>query len=290
MKDQNMKNKKITGLGKLRYLVLAMLLSLSVLLSACQLDSLLKGGNKTSDTSAQSDDGSDKKDNSDSAEEDSDEDDSSSDKTDEGGSAGVNNSGDDQSVAEDPNNPALADDWYLILVNKDNPVPEGYRVPELTELRNGQAVDSRIYPALQQMFDDARAQGILPIVRSSYRTHEDQQKMMDDKIKEFMDKGMNKNDAETEAKLWVAIPGTSEHEIGIAVDISTADWEQQEANVVWDWLNTHCYEYGFIQRYPDAKVSITGINTEPWHYRYVGKEVAKEMTEQGLCLEEYLGR
>ena len=285
-----MKNKKMVGLGKLRYLVLAMLLSLSVLLSACQLDSILQGGNKTSDTSSQSDDDSGKKKGDSKKKGKKGETDSSSDQSGDDGQADGTDSGEDQSAADDPNNPALADDWYLILVNKDNPVPEGYKVPELTELRNGQDVDSRIYPTLQQMFDDARAQGILPIVRSSYRTHEDQQKMMDDKISEYIGQGMSKEDAEKEAKLWVAIPGTSEHEIGIAVDISTADWEQQDANVVWEWLNEHCYEYGFIQRYPDAKVDITGINTEPWHYRYVGKEVAKEMTEQGVCLEEYLGR
>lgn len=185
-------------------------------------------------------------------------------------------------------NPALADDWYLILVNKDNPIPEGYKVPELTGLRNNQSVDSRIYPALQKMFDDARAQGIMPLVKSSYRTYEDQQAMMDNKIKELMDTGMSKKEASKEAKLWVAIPGTSEHQLGLSVDISTADWEKQDANIVWDWLNTHCMEYGFVQRYPENKVDITGINNEPWHYRYVTVPIAKEMYEKGLCLEEYL--
>ena len=186
-------------------------------------------------------------------------------------------------------NPALAENWNLILVNKDHPIPDGYEVPELTELRNGNAVDSRIYPSLQQMFDDARAEGILPRVSSSYRTHEDQQKMMDNKIAEYVEQGMSQEEAEAEAKLWVAIPGTSEHELGLSVDISTADWEQQDAEVVWAWLNEHCAEYGFVQRYPPDKEEITGINNEPWHYRYVGLEAAKEMTKSGQCLEEYLG-
>ena len=186
-------------------------------------------------------------------------------------------------------NPALADDWMLILVNKDHPIPEGYEVPELTVLRNDQAVDSRIYPSLQKMFDDARAQGIMPGIRSSYRTYEEQQAMMDNKIKELMDQGMSKKKAKKEAKLWVAVPGTSEHQLGLSVDISTADWEKQDANIVWEWLNTHCVEYGFVQRYPEDKVDITGINNEPWHYRYVGLKAAQEMKEKGMCLEEYLG-
>ncbi|MBR3164944.1 MAG: M15 family metallopeptidase [Lachnospiraceae bacterium] len=184
-----------------------------------------------------------------------------------------------------------ADDsaWMLILVNKNHPIPDGYTVPEFTELRNGHRVDSRIYPDLQNMFDDMRSEGLKPGITSSFRSHEDQQSMMDKKIKEYEDAGNSHEEAVRLAEEWVAIPGTSEHELGLSVDISSADKEAQSPDRIWSWLNENCWEYGFIQRYPENKTDITGIIDEPWHYRYVGKAAAKEMTEQGLVLEEYLG-
>lgn len=181
------------------------------------------------------------------------------------------------------------EDWKLILVNRWNPIPENYEIT-FTELQNDHRVDSRIYPELQAMFDDARAQGILPMISSSYRTTEMQQQLMDEKIAEYQGQGYGCEDARALAEQWVAIPGTSEHQIGIAVDITTADWQRQDASIVWDWLNNNCYKYGFILRYPEDKTEITGVMGEPWHYRYVGKEAAREIYEMGVCLEEYLGR
>lgn len=90
------------------------------------------------------------------------------------------------------------------------------------------------------------------------------------------------------AEQWVAIPGTSEHQIGLAVDISVEDGSGQAASDVWQWLRENSYKYGFILRYPEDKTDITGISYEPWHYRYVGKETAEEIYRQGVCLEEYL--
>ena len=159
---------------------------------------------------------------------------------------------------------------------------------KLTQLQNDQAVDERIYPALQEMFDDARAEGILPTISSSYRTAEKQQELMDEKIAEYQASGYDYETAKQLAEEWVAIPGTSEHQMGLSVDITTADWNQQDASVVWDWMMRNSYKYGFIQRYPENKTDITGIINEPWHYRYVGREAAQEIYEQGICLEEYL--
>lgn len=181
------------------------------------------------------------------------------------------------------------DDWRLILVNRWNPMPEDYEV-ELTQLANGQAVDSRIYPDLQQMFDDARAEGLMPTISSSYRTADKQQQLLDDKLAAYENEGNSYEDAKELAEAWVAVPGTSEHQMGIAVDITSADQEAQAPDVVWQWLEEHCCEYGFIVRYPEEKSDITGVINEPWHFRYVGKEAAKEIMEQGVCLEEYLGR
>ncbi len=176
--------------------------------------------------------------------------------------------------------------WYLILVNKQNYMPDNYNV-ELTELSNGQSVDKRIYPALQEMFDAARDDGVYPVVVSGYRTAEKQQSLMDNKIAEYRAEGRSAKDAKTKAEAWVSIPGTSEHQLGIAVDIN-ADGVNSAGHEVYDWLKKNAYKYGFILRYPPDKTEITGIINEPWHYRYVGVDAAVEMQNQGVCLEEYL--
>ena len=154
-------------------------------------------------------------------------------------------------------------------------------------LSNGEKVDSRIYPALQEMFDAARAEQIYPIVRDGYRTMEEQQKEMDEKIQAYIDEGNSRNRAEKTAEEWVALPGTSEHQLGIAVDIN-ADNSRCSNEEVYKWLSEHAYQYGFILRYPLGKQSITGTSYEPWHYRYVGVEAAQEIYQQQICLEEYM--
>ncbi|MDO4344097.1 MAG: M15 family metallopeptidase [Eubacteriales bacterium] len=180
-----------------------------------------------------------------------------------------------------------ASNWQLILVNRWNPIPEGYEV-ELTQLDHGQAVDNRIYPYLQEMFDAARSEGIYPTISSSYRSYETQQAEMEEKIGEYLAQGYSREEAADMAEEWVALPGTSEHELGMAVDITTADWTVQDAQTVWQWFLDNSYRFGFINRYPEEKADITGIAHEAWHYRYVGYEAAKEIYEKGICLEEYL--
>ena len=179
----------------------------------------------------------------------------------------------------------VSEEWNLIVVNRWNELPEDYSV-ELTELSNGQKVDSRIYPYLQEMFDAARAEGIYPIVREGYRTAEEQQEILDDKIQTYIIQGYSQSRAEKTAKEWVALPGTSEHQLGIAVDIN-ADKSKCSNEDVYGWLAENAYKYGFILRYPMGKQEITGTSYEPWHYRYVGEEAAKEIYERGICLEEY---
>lgn len=174
----------------------------------------------------------------------------------------------------------------LILVNADNPIPEDYET-ELTVLSNGIYVASEIYPDLQAMFDDMRSQNIYPIVGEGYRTREQQQKMMDDKILSFQNSGYSYEQAVTEAEKWVALPGTSEHELGLAVDIN-ADYTLSSNETVYQWLASYAHCYGFILRYPADKADITGIDYEPWHYRWVGREAAQKIYDSGLCLEEYL--
>ena len=178
--------------------------------------------------------------------------------------------------------------WCLILVNKWNNIPDGYEV-ERIELKNGEFVDKRIYPKLQKMFDAARSDNIYPIVASGYRTTEKQQSLMDAKIADYKAEGYVIEEAITKAEAWVAIPGTSEHQIGLGVDIN-ADGVHSTGEEVYAWLKQNSYKFGFIRRYPADKTEITGVISEPWHYRYVGIEAATEIENQGICLEEYLDK
>lgn len=175
--------------------------------------------------------------------------------------------------------------WNLMLVNSRYRIPDDYSV-ELIRLSNGEQVDSRIYPDLQEMFDDARGDGYNLFVRAGYRSGEDQEDLMEDKIETYRQEGYSQREAEHEAEKWVAKPGTSEHELGLAVDINAEG--QTDGNRLYQWLADHSWKYGFILRYPAEKEEITGIDYEPWHFRYVGKQAAKEMYEKDLCLEEYV--
>ena len=178
-------------------------------------------------------------------------------------------------------------DWQLTLVNNDTPICENCSVI-LTALDNGQAVDCRIYPQLQKMFDDMRDDDVYPVVASGYRTEQEQQQIYDESMAEYIEKGYSESDAKTETERWVAIPGTSEHQLGLGVDIN-ADGINSYGYEVYNWLAQNAYRYGFIYRYPENKVAITGIANEPWHYRYVGVNAATEIYKRGICLEEYLG-
>ena len=193
--------------------------------------------------------------------------------------------------AEMPEAAVEEDAWQLRLVSAAHPLPEDFEVPELTKLKGGHAIDSRVYPALQQMMDDCRAAGLNPVICSSYRTHDKQEELFRKKVNTLRKQGYSQEEAETEAARWVARPGTSEHETGLAVDIVDKSYqlldEKQAETPVQQWLMAHCAEYGFILRYPVEKSDLTGIGYEPWHYRYVGVEAAEEISERGICLEEY---
>lgn len=171
--------------------------------------------------------------------------------------------------------------WNLVLVNKNHPIINNN--VNLVNVGN-ERVDSRIYESLMEMLEAARKSnlGKMPLVVSGFRTKEKQKQLYEDKIKSFLNKGYTKNKAREEASKWVAQPGHSEHELGIAVDINGAIYD------LYFWLQQNSYKYGFIFRYPGSKKDITGVNEEVWHYRYVGIEAATEIYQQGLCLEEYL--
>ena len=184
-----------------------------------------------------------------------------------------------------------AEDWRLLLVNPWNELPEDYG-PELTALSNGMQVDARILDDLNAMLAACREAGLRPIVCSAYRTESTQVRLYSNKIARLRAAGWDESTLLTEAARWVAVPGTSEHQTGLALDIVSARYqllnEAQEDTAEQKWLMEHCWEYGFILRYPADKTEITGIGYEPWHYRYVGRETAAAIRESGLCLEEYL--
>lgn len=183
------------------------------------------------------------------------------------------------------------DDWRLILVNPWHHLPEGYTV-ETTSLTNGESVDSRCYQALMDMLEDCRQAGGTPIVCSSYRPHEKQVTLFENQVSPLMAAGMTREEAEKEAGTVVAVPGTSEHELGLAVDICDTNNQLLDASQAdtptQKWLMAHCWDYGFILRYPENKSGVTGIIYEPWHYRYVGTDAAAQIRDRGICLEEYL--
>lgn len=193
-----------------------------------------------------------------------------------------------QQVAEENHgntqNAGTDEAWNLMLVNKDNAIPDNYEV-NLVEVEGGERVDERIYEPLMEMLNAAREGnwGELPMVVSGYRTQEKQQSLYDEKIAKFKKEGYSDSEAVRQAEQWVAVPGHSEHQLGFAVDINGATYD------VYLWLQENSYKYGFIFRYPGSKSDITGTSEEVWHYRYVGKEAAKEIYERGICLEEYLG-
>lgn len=185
----------------------------------------------------------------------------------------------------------IINDELLTLVNYKNKVPDDWQV-DLVSLNDQQSVDQRAYQALQEMLDDAKKEGLNIIVCSSYRTYDKQKQLFVNKVSEYLKKGYSYNEAQDKASMWVAKPNTSEHQLGLAVDLVSRDNQRldksQEKTEEQRWLIENCQRYGFILRYPSDKSNLTGVNYEPWHYRYVGKEHAKKITRQGICLEEYL--
>lgn len=184
-----------------------------------------------------------------------------------------------------------SESWQLLLTNPWNTLPEDFEV-ELKKLPNGMQVDQRIYTDLMDMLADCKAAGLQPLVCSAYRSMETQTRLHNNKIARLRAAGYSKEAAVVEAGRWVAVPGTSEHQTGLAVDLVAASYQvldkKQEETAEQKWLMEHCWEYGFILRYPTEKSDLTGIGYEPWHYRYVGKTAAAAIHKNGLCLEEYL--
>lgn len=191
--------------------------------------------------------------------------------------------------------------WNLRLVNRDHPLAADFVPSNLAELPDeswvephvNHRVDARIVEDLTAMLTTAETEGVRPVICSSFRTYDYQENLFENRIERAEHEDhLEGTEAEEAAAFWVAPPGASEHQTGLAVDIVDADYQEldegQEATATQQWLMAHCAEYGFILRYPTDKSATTGIGYEPWHYRYVGKEAAPAVAESGLCLEEWL--
>ncbi len=182
-------------------------------------------------------------------------------------------------------------DWRMILVNRDFILPDGY-MPELENAVEGgyseQKLDYRVAPYYNAMYQAALDDGVELVPISGYRSVERQTRNFENKIQKYIDDGYGEIEATQMAATIILPPGTSEHNAGLAMDICSL-YESFENTEEFEWLSENAADYGFILRYPKDKQDITKIIYEPWHWRYVGVEAAKEMKASGECLEEYLG-
>ena len=183
------------------------------------------------------------------------------------------------------------DDWNLLLVNKQHPVPEEHTF-ELGTIAGAMKCDARILPELFAMLQAAKDDGVYLAVCSPYRDISRQEILFNRKIKMHMGNGYSYLEAYKKASQIVTVPGASEHQIGLALDIISDDYTSLDegfANTkAGKWLKEHSKEYGFILRYPKGKEYITGIDYEPWHFRYVGKDAATIIMDNGITLEEFV--
>lgn len=181
-------------------------------------------------------------------------------------------------------------DWRLVLVNKQHPIPEDYSF-NLGVIKGSMQCDERIIADLLAMLQAAKADGISLAICSPYRNLDRQEMLFEKKIKLYMGQGYSYMEAYKTASQAVTIPGASEHQIGLALDIFSDTYTSLDEGFgetpAGEWLAEHSCEYGFILRYPEGKEYITSIEYEPWHFRYVGKEAATVMTKESICLEEF---
>ncbi|MDE7331691.1 MAG: M15 family metallopeptidase [Lachnospiraceae bacterium] len=184
-------------------------------------------------------------------------------------------------------------DWKLTLINKQHPIPEDYSftLGTIKTDRGNMKCDERIIEELNSMMQDAKEDGIHLAICSPYRDLARQESLFNRKIKTYMRGGMTYMDAYKISSQAVTVPGASEHQAGLALDIICDTYTVLEEGFADTpagiWLEENCARYGFILRYPKGKELITGIEFEPWHFRYVGREAAEIIMEEEICLEEF---
>ena len=184
-----------------------------------------------------------------------------------------------------PEDPRLSDP-LLVLVNAANPLPDDWQIDPVIAAGDVE-VDARAHDNLVDMLYAASEDGVTLWLASGYRSVALQEEILEQAVQSrIYQLGMTEEEAREDALLTINPPGYSEHHTGLAVDFNDVsdDFESTDA---YYWLASHAADYGFIQRYKQSKIDVTGISNESWHYRYVGKEYAQEMERLDLCLEEY---
>ena len=180
----------------------------------------------------------------------------------------------------------------LVLVNPWNPVSEAGYSTRLVQTEGGFMLDQICVKAMERMLADCRSAGCHPSLTSAWRSVDDQLVLYDEEVHQRTDTGLTPEQADAEVARWIAVPGRSEHELGLAVDIVDADNpvrdERQAETPTAQWLEQNAWKYGFIQRYPQRAEAVTGYAWHPWHYRYVGEDAAGNIQSLGITLEEYL--
>lgn len=186
------------------------------------------------------------------------------------------------------------EDWRLVLINKQHSIPEDYEftLGSINTVKGTMRCDERIIPDLLKMLQAAKDDGVNLQICSPYRDMNRQVYLFDRKINAYMKQGMSYMDAYSLTAQAVTVPGASEHQIGLALDIVSDKYSYLNEGFgdteAGKWLAEHSCEYGFILRYPKGKEYITGIEYEPWHFRYVGREAAMIITSEDLTLEEFV--
>lgn len=182
-----------------------------------------------------------------------------------------------------------AEKWNLAIINTKYPLPDSY-VPTLSNAINGSNIqlDSRVSEHYAEMYAAAKLSGCVLTPYSGYHTYALQENTFNRKVNFYINKGMSAEEANQKASAQVLPAGCSEHNAGLSMDIVSASSDFINTKE-YKWLCENAHNYGFILRYPEDKTAITGMNFEPWHWRYVGTQAAKEMKEKNQCLEEYLG-
>lgn len=190
-----------------------------------------------------------------------------------------------------PEGPAVsADDWFALLVGMEHPLPEGYD-PETDSVDPvGYYFDSRASGELLNMLQAASDAGAQLKITSGFRSRVRQQELHDNEVAYWRGQGLAQEEAYTTAVRYEQPAGYSEHNSGLAVDLVALNNQRENdfaGTPEYQWLVEHAAEFGFIQRYPDGKQDVTGMEPKPWHWRYVGTELAQFLNEQGLTLDEY---
>lgn len=178
--------------------------------------------------------------------------------------------------------------WNLVVVNTSREMPTDYE-PELAEiLSTGYYMDERVVPFYEDMYNAAKEEGIILTPYSGYRSYARQERNYKNLTETYMSQySLSREEAAKKAATVILPPGTSEHNLGLAMDICNTLDAFAETDE-YKWLTENAHKYGFILRYTEEKMDITGIVDEPWHWRFVGVEYAEDIRNSGLCLEEYL--